>query len=52
VLYATLKDGDPFEVLTYPTHPWVITDGSDRARDVYYPTRESRTVTITGPPQK
>jgi serine/threonine protein kinase len=52
VLYATLQAGETATQQTFLTHPWVITDASDRAWDVYYPTREPRTVIIAGPKQR
>jgi hypothetical protein len=52
VLYQTLKDGETYQIRTYLTHPWVITDEQDRAWAVYYPTPQPRTIAIEPPPRK
>jgi hypothetical protein len=46
VLYLTLNPGENGEISTYLTHPWLITDSSDNAKDIFFPDSRSRTIEI------
>jgi hypothetical protein len=48
-LYRILQPGKVFSQATFVTHPWVVTDEADKARAIYYPTAEPRTVAIEEP---
>jgi von Hippel-Lindau disease tumor supressor len=47
VLYGTLKPSENLPIDTYLTHPWLITDGDDNAKSIYFPDGQPRTVEIT-----
>jgi von Hippel-Lindau disease tumor supressor len=46
VLYGTLKPSENLPIVTYLTHPWLITDGDDNAKSIYFPDGQPRTVEI------
>ena len=45
-LYRELKPGESYELGTYLSHPWVVTDAEENALGVYYPDGQKRTVTL------
>ena len=45
-LYRELKPGEIYELGTYLSHPWVVTDAQGRALGLYYPDGQKRTVTL------
>jgi hypothetical protein len=49
VLYKTLKSQEGYSVNTYLTHPWLITNESDKAWYVYYADAQPRTIEIIPP---
>jgi von Hippel-Lindau disease tumor supressor len=46
VLYLTLNPGQNGKVKTYLTHPWLVTDSQDNAKDIFFPDSLERTVEI------
>jgi von Hippel-Lindau disease tumor supressor len=48
-LYQSLEDGRSYNMRTYLTHPWVITDERDNAWYVYFPDAQLRTIEIIAP---
>lgn len=46
VFYRQLNPRAGYTQSTYVTHPWVITDASEKCLGVYYPDGQSRTVRI------
>jgi hypothetical protein len=46
VLYGTLSKGQVLSQQTYITHPWVVTDSSDRCEAIYMPTPDPQYVNI------
>lgn len=46
VLYATLKPFDKFNMNTFLTHPWLVTDQHDNPLDIHYPKLNQREITI------
>lgn len=45
-LYRELKLGESYELGTYLSHPWVVTDADGNALGLYYPDGQKRTVTL------
>jgi len=45
-LYKELLAGQQQRLNTYLTHPWLVTDGNDRALDIYYPDSRERLVEL------
>jgi hypothetical protein len=45
-LYRELKAGESYELGTYLSHPWVVTDADGNALGLYYPDGQKRTVTL------
>jgi von Hippel-Lindau disease tumor supressor len=45
-LYATLKEGESFENVTFLTHPWLVTDEHDAPLGIYFPDGQARVVRI------
>jgi len=45
-LYRELKPGESYELGTYLSHPWVVTDADGNALGLYYPDGQKRTVTL------
>ncbi len=48
--YAILGPGERFNVSTFMTHPWLITDGPGNCIDIFMPTKKARTVNLTRNP--
>jgi von Hippel-Lindau disease tumor supressor len=46
VLYKELNSGENIEIQTFLTHPWLITDGNDNAKDIFFPDSKPRTIEI------
>jgi von Hippel-Lindau disease tumor supressor len=46
VLYKALNSGENFDIQTYLTHPWLITDSEDNAKSLYFPDGQPRTINI------
>ena len=46
VLYATLQGGQSASQLTYISHPWVVTDGSNNCIAIYMPTPNAQTIAV------
>jgi von Hippel-Lindau disease tumor supressor len=46
VLYGTLKPSEELQLTTYLTHPWLITDGEDNAKSIYFPDGQPRIVEL------
>lgn len=49
ILYAELKDGESYNVDTYLTHPWLITDQDDNAWHLFLPKEQPQRIEITAP---
>jgi hypothetical protein len=47
ILYASLQPLAKFRTKTFLTHPWLVTDASDRPLTIYYPKLDVSTITIT-----
>jgi len=47
-LYRELKPWESYEIGTYLTHPWVVTDADGNALGLYFPDGQKRTVTLGG----
>src|ERR1043165_859198 len=45
-LYRELKPGESYELGTYLSHAWVVTDTDGNALGLYYPDGQKRTVTL------
>ena len=45
-LYRELKPGESYELGTYLSHPWVVTDADGNALGLYFPDGQKRTVTL------
>ena len=45
-LYATLQPSDTFNVNTFLTHPWLVTDKDDNPLDIHYPKLNERKIII------
>lgn len=45
-LYQTLSAGQTYEVDTFLTHPWLITNNNDDALEIYYPDTKTRTILL------
>jgi hypothetical protein len=48
--YSILGPGQKFNVSTFMTHPWLITDGPGNCIDIFLPTKKARTVNLTRNP--
>jgi hypothetical protein len=48
--YSILGPGERFNVDTFMTHPWLITDGPGNCIDIFMPTKKARTVNLTRNP--
>jgi von Hippel-Lindau disease tumor supressor len=46
VLYKELNSGENIEIQTFLTHPWLITDSNDNAKDIFFPDSQSRAIEI------
>ena len=46
MLYRELKPGESYELGTYLSHPWVVTDADGNALGLYFPDGRKRTVTL------
>ncbi|MGL6341719.1 MAG: hypothetical protein ACRC80_21565 [Waterburya sp.] len=46
VLYLTLNPQEDGGIQTYLTHPWLVTDSQDNAKDIFFPDSRGRTVEI------
>ena len=44
--FRELKPGESYELGTYLSHPWVVTDAQGKALGLYYPDGQKRTVTL------
>jgi VHL beta domain len=45
-LFNTLSDRDTYAVRTYVTHPWVVTNESDKCEGIYFPDSVERRVVL------
>jgi von Hippel-Lindau disease tumor supressor len=46
VLYGELKTGETLPIVTFLTHPWLITDSSDNAKSIFFPDDQPRVIEI------
>jgi von Hippel-Lindau disease tumor supressor len=46
VLYKELSFGENIQIQTFLTHPWIITDSNDNAKDIFFPDSQPRTIEI------
>jgi von Hippel-Lindau disease tumor supressor len=46
VLYGELKTGETLPIVTFLTHPWLITDSNDNAKSLFFPDDQPRVIEL------